>query len=95
MNQKIYVGNLPYSSTDQDLMDLFAQHGSVASANVVMDRYSGRSRGFGFVEMATAEDAQKAIEALNGTDFGGRNLVVNEARPKEKGRPPGGRGAAY
>lgn len=96
MNQKIYVGNLPYSSTDQDLMDLFAQHGSVASANVVTDRYTGRSRGFGFVEMATAEDAQKAIEALNGADFQGRNLVVNEARPKEKSRPPGGgRGPSY
>ena len=95
VNLKIYVGNLPYSSTDQDLMDLFAQHGNVASANVVTDRYTGRSRGFGFVEMASTEDAQKAIEALNGSDFQGRNLVVNEARPKEKGRPSGGRGPSY
>ena len=95
MNQKIYVGNLPYASTDQDLMDLFAPHGTVASANVVTDRYTGRSRGFGFVEMATADDAQKAITALNGSDFQGRNLVVNEARPKEKGRPAGGRGPSY
>ncbi len=95
MNQKIYVGNLPYASTDQDLLDLFAPHGEVASANVVTDRYTGRSRGFGFVEMATADDAQKAITALNGSDFQGRNLVVNEARPKEKGRPSGGRGPSY
>ena len=95
MNQKIYVGNLPYSTTDQELMDLFAQHGSVASANVVTDRYTGRSRGFGFVEMATEDDAQKAITALNGSDYQGRNLVVNEARPKEKSRPPGGRGPSY
>ncbi|MEC4675255.1 MAG: RNA-binding protein [Nitrospirota bacterium] len=87
MNQKIYVGNLPYESTDQDLMELFSQHGEVASANVVTDRYTGRSRGFGFVEMASADDAQKAIAALNGSDCQGRNLVVNEARPKEKGRP--------
>lgn len=95
MNPKIYVGNLPYASTDQDLMDLFAQHGTVSSANVVTDRYTGRSRGFGFVEMASAEDAQKAISALNGSDFQGRNLVVNEARPKEKNRPSGGRGPSY
>ena len=95
VNQKIYVGNLPYSSTDQDLMDLFAQYGTVASANVVTDRYTGRSRGFGFVEMASADDAQKAITALNGSDLQGRNLVVNEARPKEKSRPPGGRESSY
>ncbi|RMH08214.1 MAG: RNA-binding protein [Nitrospirae bacterium] len=86
MTQKLYVGNLPYASTDQDLRELFAPHGTVQSANVVTDRYTGRSRGFGFVEMATPEEAQKAIAALNGSDFQGRNLVVNEARPKEKGR---------
>ena len=90
MNQKIYVGNLPYSTTDQELQDLFANHGNVQSANVVADRYTGRSRGFGFVEMGSAEEAQQAISALNDTDYGGRNLVVNEARPKEN-RPPGGR----
>ena len=90
VNQKIYVGNLPYSTTDQELQDLFANHGNVQSASVVTDRYTGRSRGFGFVEMGSAEEAQQAISALNGTDYGGRNLVVNEARPKES-RPPGGR----
>ena len=89
VNQKIYVGNLPYSTTDQELQDLFANHGNVQSANVVADRYTGRSRGFGFVEMGSAEEAQQAISALNGADYGGRNLVVNEARPKES-RPPGG-----
>ena len=90
VNQKIYVGNLPYSTTDQELQDLFANHGNVQSANVVTDRYTGRSRGFGFVEMGSAEEAQQAISALNGSDYGGRNLVVNEARPKES-RPPGSR----
>ena len=90
MNQKIYVGNLPYSTTDQELQDLFANHGNVQSANVVADRYTGRSRGFGFVEMGSAEEAQQAISALNGVDYGERNLVVNEARPKES-RPPGDR----
>ena len=90
VNQKIYVGNLPYSTTDQELQDLFATHGTVQSANVVTDRYTGRSRGFGFVEMGSAEEAQQAITALNGTEYEGRNLVVNEARPKES-RPPMGR----
>ena len=84
MNQKIYVGNLPYASTDQDLMDLFAQHGTVASANVVTDRYTGRSRGFGFVEMATAEDAQKAITALNGSDFQGPISSSMKPDPRKK-----------
>ena len=88
MNQKLYVGNLSYATTDQELQDLFAQHGTVQSANVVTDRYTGRSRGFGFVEMGSGEEAQQAIEALNGTDFQGRNLVVNEARPKDKSFPP-------
>jgi len=87
VNQKIYVGNLPYSTTDQELQDLFANHGNVQSANVVADRYTGRSRGFGFVEMGSAEEAQLAISALNGTDYEGRNLIVSEARPKES-RPP-------
>ncbi len=90
VNQKIYVGNLPYSTTDQELQDLFATHGTVQSANVVTDRYSGRSRGFGFVEMGTAEEAQQAITALHDSDFQGRNLVVNEARPKERNRPSSG-----
>ena len=88
MNQKLYVGNLSYATTDQELQELFAQHGTVQSANVVTDRYTGRSRGFGFVEMGSGEEAQQAIEALNGTDFQGRNLVVNEARPKDKSFSP-------
>ncbi len=88
MNQKLYVGNLSYDTTDQELQDLFAQHGTVQSANVVTDRYTGRSRGFGFVEMGSGEEAQQAIEALNGSEFQGRSLVVNEARPKEKSFRP-------
>lgn len=98
MGSKLYVGSLPYSTTEQELSDLFAQHGSVQSAKVITDRFTGQSRGFGFVEMATDEEAQKAIAALNGSDLGGRTLVVNEARPQEKrsfgggggGRGPGG-----
>jgi len=88
---KLYVGSLPYSTTEQQLTELFAQHGTVQSAKVISDRYTGQSRGFGFVEMATNEEAQKAIAALNGTPLGGRTLVVNEARPQEK-RPYGGGG---
>jgi len=88
---KLYVGSLPYSTTEQQLTELFAQHGTVQSAKVITDRYTGQSRGFGFVEMATNEEAQKAITALNGTPLGGRTLVVNEARPQEK-RPYGGGG---
>jgi RNA recognition motif-containing protein len=84
VGNKLYVGSLSYSVTDQQLHDLFAQHGSVVSAKVIQDRYTGQSRGFGFVEMATSEEAQKAIAALNGAQFEGRSLVVNEARPQEK-----------
>lgn len=91
MGTKLYVGSLPYSTTEQQLSELFAQHGTVQSAKVISDRYTGQSRGFGFVEMATGEEAQKAIAALNGTPLGGRTLVVNEARPQEK-RPYGGGG---
>jgi RNA recognition motif-containing protein len=79
--KKIYVGNLPFSTTDQDLRELFARHGEVSSASVVMDRESGRSRGFGFVEMDTA-NADNAITALNGRDMGGRSLRVNEAESR-------------
>ena len=88
MNQKLYVGNLSYDTTDQELQELFAQHGTVQSANVVTDRDTGRSRGFGFVEMGSGEEAQQAIEALNESDCQGRKLVVNEARPKEKSFRP-------
>lgn len=82
MNKKLFVGGLPYSTTDDELRNHFAQAGSVISAQIVMDRMTGRSKGFGFVEMSTDEEASKAIEMFNGTDFGGRSLAVNEARPK-------------
>lgn len=83
MAKKLYVGNLPYSITDSELQELFEQHGSVQSAQVINDRDTGRSKGFGFVEMSSEEEAQSAIEALNGTEHGGRTLTVNEARPRE------------
>ena len=94
MNKKIYVGNLPYSAGDADLADTFGAYGTVESARIVTDRDSGRSKGFGFVEMATPEEAGKAIEALNGQDFMGRKLMVSEARPQEPrtGGGGGGRG---
>ena len=84
MAKKLYVGGLPYSTTDAELKDAFAQAGSVASAVIIMDKMSGRSKGFGFVEMSSDEEAQKAIETMNGKDFGGRTLTVNEARPMEE-----------
>lgn len=84
MSSKIYVGGLPYATTDAQLQDLFSTHGQVESARVITDKFTGRSRGFGFVEMASSDEAQKAIQALNGTDFEGRNLTVNEARPQER-----------
>lgn len=87
MGVKLYVGNLPFSTTDQDLHNHFSAHGNVVSAKVIMDRYTGRSRGFGFVEMASPDEAQAAITALHETDMGGRILVVNEARPQEERRP--------
>ncbi len=86
MGKNIYVGNLPYGSTDEDLKEVFAPYGEVLSARVITDRETGRSRGFGFVEMED-EAGQAAIEALNGSDMGGRALRVNEARPREP-RPP-------
>ena len=85
MSTKLYVGNLAFGVTSDDLHEHFAQAGTVESAKVVEDRDTGRSRGFGFVEMASAEEAQAAIEQFNGQDFDGRNLVVNEARPREEG----------
>jgi len=91
----IYVGNLAFAVTDDDLRQLFTAHGDVTSANVIKDRFSGESRGFGFVEMPSRDDAMAAIEALNGTDFKGRSITVNEAKPKaprEGGRQGGGRG---
>lgn len=86
---KLYVGNLPFTTDEAELRALFEQHGTVTSADIVMDRETGRPRGFGFVEMADAAEANKAIEALNGTDHGGRDLTVNEARPRQ---PRGGGG---
>jgi len=83
MAKKLYVGGIPYTSTDADLRDVFAQIGEVTSATIIMDRMSGRSKGFGFVEMANDDDAAKAIEAWNGKDFQGRKLTVNEARPMQ------------
>jgi cold-inducible RNA-binding protein len=81
MAKKLYVGGLPYNTTQEALQDYFAQAGAVESATIIMDKMSGRSKGFGFVEMSTDEEAQKAIEMFNGKDFNGRNLTVNEARP--------------
>jgi RNA recognition motif-containing protein len=84
MAKKLYVGGLPYSTSDTELKEAFAQVGAVESAVIIMDKMSGRSKGFGFVEMSSDEDAQKAIEMWNGKDFGGRTLTVNEARPMEE-----------
>lgn len=99
MGNKLYVGNLPYSFRDEDLQQAFAPHGTVTSAKVMMERDTGRSKGFGFVEMGSDAEAQAAISAVNGQQFGGRGLVVNEARPMEP-RPPrsggfGGGGGGY
>jgi|SRR6516162_3214281 len=90
---KLYVGNLAYSMTDSDLQNLFEQYGAVQSAQVIMDRDTGRSKGFGFVEMGTTEEGQAAIQALNDQEVNGRKLTVNEARPREeRGGGGGGRG---
>jgi RNA recognition motif-containing protein len=83
MNTKLYVGNLSFSTTENDLQDTFGAHGTVTESSLVMDRETGRARGFGFVTMSTPEEAQKAISALNGSMVDGRSLTVNEARPKE------------
>jgi len=91
MDNKLYVGNLPYSMRDDDLQQHFAAFGEVSSAKVMMDRDTGRSKGFGFVEMGSRDEAQAAIRGMNGQSFGGRDLVVNEARPREE-RPAGGFG---
>ena len=85
MSKKIYVGNLPFSSTEGDLRSLFARHGEVASVNVIMDRETGRARGFAFVEMEQEDSAREAIRSLDGTDLDGRSLRVNEAEDKPRG----------
>ena len=92
MGTKLYVGNLPYSYGDSDMERAFSAFGSVASAKVIMDRDSGRSKGFGFVEMSTEAEAKAAIAGLHGQDVGGRDMVVNEAKPME---PRGPRGGGY
>ena len=106
MGKKLYVGNLPYSVSDSDLQQMFEAHGTVQSAQVIMDRDTGRSKGFGFVEMGSDQEAQAAITAMHGSELEGRALTVNEARPKEGGggggrggygggRGGGGRGGGY
>ena len=94
MGKKLYVGNLSYDVTDASLSDMFAVHGTVDSAQVIMDRDAGRSKGFGFVEMSSAAEADAAIAALDGKDNGGRALKVNEAKPREE-RPRSGGGGGY
>lgn len=83
MSNKLYVGGLPYSVSDRQLSELFSAHGTVESSRVITDRVTGRSKGFGFVEMSTKEEAEAAIAGLNGSEYGGRTLTVNEARPRE------------
>ena len=82
MNKKLYVGGLPYSVTDGELQEIFSAHGTVESARVISDKFTGQSRGFGFVEMSSGSEAQAAISGLNGTQYQGRSLVVNEAKPQ-------------
>jgi RNA recognition motif-containing protein len=95
MGKKLYVGGLNYETTDSALEQMFAAHGTVQSAQVIMDRDTGRSKGFGFVEMSSEHEAQNAIKAMNGQQVGGRSLTVNEAKPRED-RPGGGRsGGGY
>ncbi len=91
MNNKLFVGNLSFKVTENDLQDAFAAFGTVLEANLMMDRATGRPRGFGFVTMSTPDEAQKAIEGMNGKPLDGRNLTVNIARPREE-RPVGGGG---
>jgi RNA recognition motif-containing protein len=97
MNTKLYVGNLSYDTTENDLQDLFSKHGPVSEVAIIQDRATGRARGFGFVTMATPEGAQAAIQALNGQEYQGRALTVNEARPPQErqGGGGGGRGGPH
>jgi RNA recognition motif-containing protein len=92
MSNKLFVGNLSFNTTENDLNDLFAAHGTVTETNLMMDRETGRPRGFGFVTMSTVEEAQKAIEALSGKDVDGRALTVNVAKPREERAPRSGGG---
>ncbi len=97
MGKRLYIGNLTYNTTSSDLQRIFSPFGTIVSAEVIQDRESGRSKGFGFVEMGTDEEAQAAIQGVNGQDHDGRPLTVNEARPKEErgGGGRGGRGGGY
>src|SRR5512146_3108501 len=90
MNEKLFVGNLSYNTTENDLQDAFAAHGTVVEANLMTDRSTGQPRGFGFVTMGSPEEAQKAISALNGSQLGDRSITVNEARPRENSGGGGG-----
>jgi len=92
VNKKLYVGNLPYKTTNSDLQDMFSQAGTVTSATIISDKFSGRSKGFGFVEMTSDEEASAAIEKFNGQEMEGRKLVVNEARPLQPRAPRQGFG---
>ena len=95
MGRKLYVGNLPYSSTEDTLREAFSQSGAVDSVTIIIDRDTGRSKGFGFVEMGTDAEAQAAIEALDGQDFGGRRIKVNEAKPRAPRENRGGGGGRW
>lgn len=95
MSNKLFVGNLSYNVTENDLQDLFAQHGTVTDVNLMLDRMSGRSRGFAFVTMSTKEEAEAATNALNGHSLDGRALTVNEARPRPEGGGGGGGGRGF
>src|SRR5882724_9211098 len=92
MNSKLFVGNLSFNITENDLQDAFAAHGTVVETNLMMDRATGRPRGFGFITMSSPEEAEKAIAAMNGATLDGRNLTVNEAKPREERAPGGGGG---
>jgi RNA recognition motif-containing protein len=95
MNTKLFVGNLSFETTENSLQDAFAAHGTVLETKLMTDRETGRPRGFGFVTMSTPEEAQKAVTALNGSNLNGRNLTVNEAKPKTEGSGGGNRGGDY
>ena len=95
MGKKLYVGNLPFTANDESLQEIFAQAGSVQSAKVIMDRDTGRSKGFGFVEMSSDQEAADAIQKFNGADYGGRSMTVAEARPMTPREDRGGGGGGY
>ncbi len=91
-NKKLYVGSLPFSTTEEELHELFSSYGAITSVRIVTDKFTGMSKGFGFVEMESADDAKKAVDGLNGKAFGGRTLIVNEARPEQPRAPRMGGG---